>query len=103
MTESEKVKELFENSIKSGRHEQNDYFSVLREMINKRESFANDSAEYSNWQDGIDNVYSELYDEIIEKFIKSDPRHVWFVDGFDPKKINAMKKYYKDRYNQNVE
>jgi hypothetical protein len=45
----------------------------------------------------------KLYDEIIDKYIKSDPRHVWFIEGFDPKKVDAMKKYYKDRYNQKVE
>ena len=45
----------------------------------------------------------ELYKEIIDKYIKSDPRHVWFVEGFDKSKVDAMKKYYKDRYNQKVE
>jgi hypothetical protein len=45
----------------------------------------------------------ELYKQIIDKYIKSDPRHVWFVEGFDPKKVEAMKKYYKDRYDQKVE
>ena len=25
------------------------------------------------------------------------------VDGFDPKKVDAMKKYYKDRYDQKIE
>ena len=41
--------------------------------------------------------------ETIEKYINSDPRHVWFTQGFDPKKVDAMKTYYKDRYNQKVE
>ena len=45
----------------------------------------------------------EVYDEIITKFIKSDPRHVWFVDGFDPKKVDDMKAYYQERYNQKVD
>ena len=46
---------------------------------------------------------AKLYDEIVEKYIKSDPRHVWFVEGFDPKKVEAIKRYYKERYNQKVE
>jgi len=45
----------------------------------------------------------ELYDEIIKKFIDSDPRHEWFTKGFDPKKIDAMKNYYKERYDQKVQ
>ena len=44
-----------------------------------------------------------LYQEIIDKYINSDPRHVWYTQGFDPKKIEEMKKYYKDRYNQNLD
>jgi len=45
----------------------------------------------------------EVYEEILDKYIKNDPRHVWFIEGFDPKKVEAMKKYYQDRYNQKVE
>jgi hypothetical protein len=45
----------------------------------------------------------ELYQKILDKYINSDPRHVWFTQGFDPKKIEAMKKYYKDRYNQKLD
>ena len=45
----------------------------------------------------------ELYTQIIEEYINSDPRHEWFTKGFDPKKVQAMKDYYKERYNQNVE
>lgn len=45
----------------------------------------------------------EVYEEIITKYIKSDPRHTWFVEGFDPQKVDAIKQYYKDRYDQKVE
>ena len=45
----------------------------------------------------------ELYKEIIAKYIDSDPRHQWFTQGFDPKKVDAMKAYYKERYNQKVD
>ncbi len=45
----------------------------------------------------------EVYDEIIDKYIKSDPRHIWFIEGFDPKKVDAMKQYYQERYDQKVE
>lgn len=46
---------------------------------------------------------SELYEQIIVKFIDSDPRHEWFTKGFDPKKVQDMKNYYKERYGQKVE
>ncbi len=45
----------------------------------------------------------KLYDEIIAKYINSDPRHSWFTQGFNPKKLKEIKKYYQDRYNQKVE
>ena len=45
----------------------------------------------------------ELYDQIVKQFIDSDPRHEWFTKGFDPKKVDAMKAYYKERYNQQVQ
>lgn len=45
----------------------------------------------------------ELYDEIIAKYINSDPRHLWFTEGFDPQKLEAVKKYYQDRYNQKID
>jgi len=45
----------------------------------------------------------KLYDQIIATYIDSDPRHVWFTQGFDPQKVDAIKNYYKDRYNQKVE
>ena len=41
--------------------------------------------------------------ENIPEYLNSDPRHEWVTKGFDPKKVQAMKDYYKERYNQNVE
>ncbi len=45
----------------------------------------------------------EVYEEIIEKFINSDPRHQWFTEGFDPKKLKEIKQYYQDRYEMKVD
>jgi hypothetical protein len=45
----------------------------------------------------------KLYQTILDKYISNDPRHVWFTQGFDPKKVDAIKKYYKERYDQKVE
>ncbi|PLY03823.1 MAG: cytochrome C552 [Desulfuromonas sp.] len=44
----------------------------------------------------------EVYDRIIKTYIEGRKEHEWFVKGFDPKRVQEMKKYYKDRYQQDV-
>lgn len=44
-----------------------------------------------------------LYQEILDKYIKNDPHHAWFIEGFDPQKVEDLKKYYKDRYGQKAD
>ena len=44
----------------------------------------------------------ELYEHIIEKYIDGRPEHEWFTKGFDPERVEAIKQYYRDRYNQEV-
>jgi hypothetical protein len=44
----------------------------------------------------------ELYDQIIEKYIDGRPEHQWYTKGFDPKRLEEIKSYYKERYNQDV-
>ncbi len=45
----------------------------------------------------------EVYQQIIDKYIAGDPRHRWFVEGFDPKKVEEMKEYYLERYRQQLQ
>jgi len=45
----------------------------------------------------------EVYDKIIAKYIDGRPEHEWYTKGFDPKKMEEVKKYYLERYNQKVE
>ncbi|GAB4246620.1 multiheme c-type cytochrome [Deferrisoma sp.] len=45
----------------------------------------------------------ELYEKILAEYITSDLRHEWFVKGFDPKRVEEIKKYYEERYHQKVE
>lgn len=45
----------------------------------------------------------EVYRTIVEKFIDGRPEHQWFTRGFDPKRVEAMKNYYQERYQQKVE
>jgi len=44
-----------------------------------------------------------LYQEILDKYMNNDPRHTWFTEGFDPKKVEALGQYYKARYGQKVD
>ena len=44
----------------------------------------------------------EVYDRIIAKYIEGRKEHEWYIKGFDPKRVEEMKKYYKDRYKQDV-
>jgi hypothetical protein len=49
----------------------------------------------ARWARGS-NLYGLLPKQILydDKHINNDPCHVWFTQGFDPKKIDAIKKYY---------
>ncbi len=44
----------------------------------------------------------EVYEHIIAKYIDGRPEHQWYTRGFDPKQLDSIKKYYKDRYQQDV-
>jgi len=45
----------------------------------------------------------EIYEKIIAKYIDGRPEHQWYTRGFDPARVEEMKKYYQERYNQKVE
>ncbi len=45
----------------------------------------------------------EVYEKIVAKYIEGDPRHEWYVKGFDPKRLEEIRKYYQERYQQKVE
>lgn len=43
------------------------------------------------------------FDEaIVEKYIAGRKEHEWYIKGFDPAQVEEMKKYYRDRYQQDV-
>lgn len=44
----------------------------------------------------------EVYAAIIKEFIEDRPEHEWYIKGFDPKKLDEVKKYYKERYKQDI-
>jgi hypothetical protein len=45
----------------------------------------------------------EVYEAILKKYIEDRPEHEWYIKGFDPKRVERMKQYYQDRYDQKVE
>ena len=44
----------------------------------------------------------EVYEEIIAKYIEGRKEHEWYIKGFDPKRVEEMKAYYQERYQQEV-
>ena len=44
----------------------------------------------------------EVCDHINEKYIDGRKEHEWYTKGFDPKRVEEMKKYYQERYEQEV-
>jgi len=44
----------------------------------------------------------ELYEQIVAKYIDGRPEHQWYTKGFDPKQLEEIKKYYQERYQQDV-
>jgi len=44
----------------------------------------------------------EVYEQIMKQYIEGQPEHAWFVKGFDPKRLDEIKKYYEERYHQKV-
>jgi len=45
----------------------------------------------------------EVFEQIMKKYIETQPEHEWFVKGFDPKRLDEIKKYYEERYHQKVQ
>jgi hypothetical protein len=43
-----------------------------------------------------------LYQQIVKKYVDGRPEHEWYTKGFDPQRIKEMKKYYQERYHQEV-
>lgn len=45
----------------------------------------------------------QVYDQILKTYIEGRPEHEWFVKGFDPKRVEEIKQYYQERYQQQVQ
>ena len=45
----------------------------------------------------------EVYERIVKEYLESDVRHLWYLEGFDQKKLEEIQKYYQERYQQKVD
>jgi hypothetical protein len=45
----------------------------------------------------------QVYAKIIAQYITGRPEHAWYTQGFDPNKMEAIKAYYQQRYQQKME
>jgi phosphomannomutase len=59
MSGKKQAGELFDRYVKTGSHQESDYFGLIKELIVKKQ------AEGSDWQEYLDQAYSLLYDEIL--------------------------------------
>ncbi len=59
MSISAKVKKIFNNRIIPGEHIRNDYFSIIKDFVERRK------AEGNVWQKYIDQLYEMLHDELV--------------------------------------
>ena len=50
----------------------------------------------------VPRLLEKVYDKIIAEYIDGRPEHQWYTKGFDPKRLEEIKSYYKERYNQDV-
>ncbi len=44
----------------------------------------------------------EIYEQIVAKYIEGRHEHEWYVKGFSPQRLQEIKRYYKERYQQDV-
>ncbi|MBW2452430.1 MAG: cytochrome c3 family protein [Deltaproteobacteria bacterium] len=44
----------------------------------------------------------QIYEEIVSTYIDGRKEHEWYTKGFSPERLEEIKKYYKDRYQQEV-
>ncbi len=44
-----------------------------------------------------------LYDELVKKYLDSDPRHEWYTKGMSKDQLDRIKKYYQERYGEKLQ
>ena len=72
----------------------NGFYDVAKAFYNKLLPEAREACEKAG--------KPELYQQIVKKYVDGRPEHEWYTKGFDPQRIKEMKKYYQERYHQEV-
>ena len=62
---SAEVKMLAGKYIQEDDHSKSDYFSLIKELVNRRSRYEVKSPEFSDWQEEIDRIYEQVRDEIL--------------------------------------
>ncbi len=65
MDSSAEIKSLVNKFVVTGDHQNSDYFSLIKELVCRRNLFAEEDGEYSVWQNEIDRTYDLVQDELI--------------------------------------
>ncbi len=65
MSNSLTVKDLIDKFVIQDDHSQSDYFQLIRELLKLRDSFSTSTTEYSICQNGINDTYKCIENEII--------------------------------------
>ncbi|MBE9521499.1 MAG: phosphoglucomutase, partial [Proteobacteria bacterium] len=71
MESSVEIKSLVNKFVVTGDHQNSDYFSLIKELVCRRNLFAEKDEEYSVWQNEIDRTYDLVQAELISN--KSQP------------------------------
>ena len=62
---SAQIKSLVNTFIVTDDHHSSDYFSLIKELVSRRNLYSREDDEYSVWQDEIDRTYDLIQDELI--------------------------------------
>jgi len=65
MDSSAEIKSLVNKFVVTGDHQNSDYFSLIKELVCRRNLYAEEDEEYSVWQNEIDWTYDLVQDELI--------------------------------------
>jgi phosphomannomutase len=65
MDSSAEIISLVNTFVVTGEHQSSDYFSLIRELVSRRNLCAREDEEYSVWQNEIDRTYDLIQDELI--------------------------------------
>jgi phosphomannomutase len=70
MALTDEIKMSATHYIKEGDHSHNDYFSLIKELVSRRNNREKGSVEFQAWQEKIDRTYDLIRDELLNNRAK---------------------------------